>query len=209
MPRFTLDMLDVLGAIGTIVFALTGAISAAKKRFDIFGMILLACVVGLGGGTLRDLLLGRLPVSWVKEPTEVLISTTVAVVAFLFIKKINVLKSIFLWADAIGMATFAVIGTTVALQKDVSPFLAPVFGMFTACFGGLVRDVIVNERPVILYGELYASAALMGSAVYSIGVLFKWDNLWTTLLALSVALGLRSLGIVRGVHLPRPKPGEN
>lgn len=209
MPRFTLDMLDVLSAIGTIVFALTGAISAAKKRFDIFGMILLACVVGLGGGTLRDLLLGRLPVSWVKDPTEVLISTTVAVVAFVFIKKINVLKSIFLWADAIGMATFAVIGTTVALQKDVSPFLAPVFGMFTACFGGLVRDVIVNERPVILYGELYASAALMGSAVYSIGVLFKWDNLWGTLLALSVAFGLRSLGIVRGVHLPRPKPGEN
>lgn len=81
--------------------------------------------------------------------------------------------------------------------------------MFTACFGGLVRDVVVNERPVILYGELYASAALIGSAVYSTGVLFEWDNLWTTLLALSVALGLRSLGIVWGVHLPRPKQVEN
>lgn len=95
MPMFTPDMLGVLGAIGTVVFALTGAISAAKKRFDTFGMILLACVVGLGGGTLRDLLLGRLPVSWVQDPTEVLISTTVAVVAFLFIKKINVLKKSF------------------------------------------------------------------------------------------------------------------
>lgn len=205
MPMFTVDLLDVLGAIGTIVFALTGAIAAAKKRFDIFGMILLACVVGLGGGTLRDLLLGRLPVSWVKDPTEVLISTIVAVVAFLFLTRVSVLKNIFLWADAIGMATFAVMGTTLALHKDVSPFLAPVFGMFTACFGGLVRDVIVNERPVILYGELYASAALAGSAIYSIGFVLKWDNSWTTLLALLVALSLRAVGIVWGVHLPRPK----
>ena len=203
-PMFTLDLLDVLSAIGTVVFALTGAISAAKKRFDIFGMVLLACVVGLGGGTLRDLLLGRLPVGWVTDPTEVLISVIVAVFAFLFLRNVSILKSLFLWADAIGMATFAVIGTTIALHKGVSPFLAPVFGMFTACFGGLVRDVIVNERPVILYGELYASAALIGSAVYAIGVVFKWDNLLATLLALFVALGLRAIGIVWGVHLPRP-----
>ncbi len=204
MPTLTLDLLDVLSAIGTVVFALTGAISAAKKRFDIFGMILLACVVGVGGGTLRDLLLGRLPVAWVKDPTEVLISTIVAMVAFLFLSKITLLKSVFLWADAIGMATFAVIGTTVALEENVSPFLAPVFGMFTACFGGLVRDVIVNERPVILYGELYASAALVGSAVYAFGIVFEWDHLWTTLAALFVALGLRAIGIVWRVYLPKP-----
>lgn len=200
----TVDLIDLLSAIGTAVFALTGAISAARKRFDIFGMIVLAAVVGLGGGTLRDILLGRLPVTWVSDPSGLLITTGVAIFSFFFLKNLVRLETTFLWADAIGMATFAVIGTSLAMEKSVSPFLAPVFGMFTACFGGLVRDVIVNERPTILYGELYATAALAGSAVYALGTQFGWNNFWVTATALIVALVLRALGIVWRLHLPRP-----
>ena len=201
----TVDLINPLSAIGTAVFALTGAISAARKRFDIFGMIVLAAVVGLGGGTLRDVLLGKLPVTWVSDPSGLLITTSVAIFSFFFLKHLVRLEAIFLWADAIGMATFAVIGTSLALEKGVSPFLAPVFGMFTACFGGLVRDVIVNERPTILYGELYATAALAGSAVYVMGTTLNWNNVWVTLAALIVAMVLRALGIVWRLHLPRPK----
>lgn len=201
----TVDLIDPLSAIGTAVFALTGAISAARKRFDIFGMIVLAAVVGLGGGTLRDVLLGRLPVTWVSDPSGLLITTSVAIFSFFFLKHLVRLEAIFLWADAIGMATFAVIGTSLALEKEVSPFLAPVFGMFTACFGGLVRDVIVNERPTILYGELYATAALAGSAVYVLGTVLNWNNIWVTVAALIVAMVLRALGIVWRMHLPRPE----
>lgn len=200
----TVNLIDPLSAIGTAVFALTGAISAARKRFDIFGMIVLAGVVGLGGGTLRDILLGRLPVTWVSDPSGLLITTSVAIFSFFFLKHLVRLEAIFLWADAIGMATFSVIGTSLALEKDVSPFLAPVFGMFTACFGGLVRDVIVNERPTILYGELYATAALAGSAVFALGTTLAWSNFWVTIAALIVAMVLRALGIVWRMHLPRP-----
>lgn len=200
----TVDLIDLLSAIGTAVFALTGAISAARKRFDIFGMIVLAGVVGLGGGTLRDILLGKLPVTWVSDPSGLLITTGVAIFSFFFLKKLVRLETTFLWADAIGMATFAVIGTSLALEKSVSPFLAPVFGMFTACFGGLVRDVIVNERPTILYGELYATAALAGSGVYALGTQLEWNNFWVTALALIVSLVLRAMGIVWRLHLPRP-----
>lgn len=198
------DLIEPLSAIGTAVFALTGAISAARKRFDIFGMIVLAGVVGLGGGTLRDILLGRLPVTWVNDPSGLLITTSVAIVSFFFLKYLVRLEAVFLWADAIGMATFAVIGTSLALDKDVSPFLAPVFGMFTACFGGLVRDVIVNERPTILYAELYATAALAGSAVYSFGMTLEWNSSWVIVASLIVALVLRALGIVWRWHLPTP-----
>ena len=201
----TVNLIDPLSAIGTAVFALTGAISAARKRFDIFGMIVLAAVVGLGGGTLRDVLLGKLPVTWVSDPSGLLITTSVAIFSFFFLKHLVRLEAIFLWADAIGMATFAVIGTSLALEKEVSPFLAPVFGMFTACFGGLVRDVIVNERPTILYGELYATAALAGSAVYVLGTVLNWNNIWVTVAALIVAMVLRALGIVWRMHLPRPE----
>lgn len=200
----TVDLIDLLSAIGTAVFALTGAISAARKRFDIFGMIVLAGVVGLGGGTLRDILLGKLPVTWVSDPSGLLITTGVAIFSFFFLKNLVRLETTFLWADAIGMATFAVIGTSLALEKSVSPFLAPVFGMFTACFGGLVRDVIVNERPTILYGELYATAALAGSGVYALGTQLEWNNFWVTALALIVSLVLRAMGIVWRLHLPRP-----
>lgn len=200
----TVDLIDPLSAIGTAVFALTGAISAARKRFDIFGMVVLAAVVGLGGGTLRDVLLGRLPVTWVSDPSGLLITTSVAIFSFFFLKHLVRLEAIFLWADAIGMATFAVIGTSLALEKDVSPFLAPVFGMFTACFGGLVRDVIVNERPTILYAELYATAALAGSAVYSLGMTLEWNRSWVTAISLVVAMVVRALGIVWRWHLPTP-----
>jgi len=200
----TVDLIDPLSAIGTAVFALTGAISAARKRFDIFGMVVLAAVVGLGGGTLRDVLLGRLPVTWVSDPSGLLITTSVSIFSFFFLKHLVRLEAIFLWADAIGMATFAVIGTSLALEKDVSPFLAPVFGMFTACFGGLVRDVIVNERPTILYAELYATAALAGSAVYSLGMTLEWNRSWVTAISLVVAMVVRALGIVWRWHLPTP-----
>lgn len=200
----TVNLIDPLSAIGTAVFALTGAISAARKRFDIFGMVVLAAVVGLGGGTLRDVLLGRLPVTWVSDPSGLLITTSVAIFSFFFLKHLVRLEAIFLWADAIGMATFAVIGTSLALEKDVSPFLAPVFGMFTACFGGLVRDVIVNERPTILYAELYATAALAGSAVYSLGMTLEWNRSWVTAISLVVAMVVRALGIVWRWHLPTP-----
>ena len=204
----TVDLIGPLSVLGTAVFALTGAISAAKKRFDLFGMIVLAAIVGLGGGTLRDILLGRLPVAWVREPWELAITTAVAIVSFFFLRSLYRLKTVFLWADALGLATFAVVGASVALAQNISPLLAPVFGMFTACFGGLLRDVIANERPLILYGELYASAALAGAAVYALGVSLAWNPFWTAVLALAVGLALRALGIIWRVHLPRPKLPE-
>ncbi len=204
----TADLIGPLSVLGTAVFALTGAISAAKKRFDLFGMIVLAAIVGLGGGTLRDILLGRLPVAWVREPWELAITTAVAIVSFFFLRSLYRLKTVFVWADALGLATFAVVGASVALAQNISPLLAPVFGMFTACFGGLLRDVIANERPLILYGELYASAALAGAAVYALGKSLAWNPFWTAVLALAVGLALRALGIIWRVHLPRPKLPE-
>jgi uncharacterized membrane protein YeiH len=200
-----IDLIAPLNALGTAVFALTGAISAVKKRFDLFGMIFLAGLVGLGGGTLRDVLLGRLPVFWVREPWDLLITTSVAILAFIFLKIFSRLKSLFLWADALGLATFAIVGASIALHQGVSPFLAPVFGMFTACFGGLMRDVIANERPLILYGELYASAALAGSAVYTFVVVMNWGDFLAAVSALVTGLTMRAIGIIWQVHLPTAK----
>lgn len=201
----TITLIDTLSVLGTAVFALTGAMSAARKRFDLFGMIVLAGLVGLGGGTLRDLLLGRLPVFWVREPWDLMLTSGVAVMSFFFLQSLTKLKLVFLWADALGLATFAVVGTAVALEQNVAYYLAPVFGMFTACFGGLMRDVIANERPLILYGELYASAALAGAAAYSLVIYLGLGESTAALIALAVGLVMRAIGIIWRVHLPKPK----
>lgn len=201
----TISLIETLSVLGTAVFALTGAMSAARKRFDLFGMIVLAGLVGLGGGTLRDLLLGRLPVFWVREPWDLMLTSGVAVMSFFFLQSLTKLKLVFLWADALGLATFAVVGTAVALEQNVAYYLSPVFGMFTACFGGLMRDVIANERPLILYGELYASAALAGAAAYSLVIYLGLGESTAALIALAVGLVMRAIGIIWRVHLPKPK----
>ena len=201
----TIDLLGSLSILGTAVFALTGAISAAKKRFDIFGMIVLAALVGLGGGTLRDVILGRLPVFWVRDPSELLNTTLVAVISFFALPWFERKKQIFLWADALGLATFAVVGTGVAIEQQVSLWLAPLFGVFSACFGGLLRDVIANDRPLILYGELYASAAFLGGVVYTLCFYWQWGHGLSVALALAVGLLMRAVGIIWKVHLPKPK----
>jgi uncharacterized membrane protein YeiH len=197
------DLIAPLNIVGTIVFAMTGAISAARKRFDLFGLVVFAALVGLGGGTLRDILLGRLPVFWVLAPWNLALTTAVAILSFFMMRWITRFQRIFIWADALGLATFAIVGSAVSLEVGVSPYLAPLFGVFTGCFGGLLRDVIANERPLILYAELYASAALAAGAVY-VGLL-EWglSSLTASILALAAGMLLRAASIIWGLHLPR------
>jgi uncharacterized membrane protein YeiH len=201
------DFLDLLNIMGTAVFALTGAISAARKRFDLFGMIFFAALVGVGGGTLRDVILGRLPVFWVTAPINIAVTTVVAVLAFFLMRWLIRDRAIFLWADAIGLATFAIVGTAVALEVGVSPYLAPFFGVITGCFGGMIRDVVANEAPTLLYAELYATAAFAGGLVYVLALQTDWPHVANAaaLVGLITGLAVRSLGIIWRLHLPRAK----
>lgn len=198
-------IIDVLNVLGTAVFGLTGAISAARKNFDIFGMSFFAALVGLGGGTLRDVIIGRLPVFWVHEPWNIGVTTAAAFLAFFLMSRLERIDKVFIWADAVGLATFAIVGTSVALEQGVSIYLAPFFGMITACFGGMFRDVVANDAPTILYGELYASAAFAGGVTYVLVVALGGGHNWAALLGLIVGLCVRSLGIIWKMHLPRPK----
>ena len=197
-------VIDILNILGTAVFGLTGAISAARKKFDIFGMSFFAALVGLGGGTLRDLIIGRLPVFWVQEPWNIAVTTAAAIFGFFTMSWLVRNDRVFIWADALGLATFAIVGTSVSLSQGVSIYLAPFFGMITACFGGMFRDVVANDAPTILYGELYASAAFAGGVTYVLALSNDLGHNWSALLGLIVGLFVRALGIVWKMHLPRP-----
>lgn len=156
----------VLDWFGIVVFATTGALVASRKQMDVVGFVLLGTVTGIGGGTLRDVCLGTLPVFWVREPiylvTCVIASAAVFGIAHMPASRYRLL----LWCDAVGMGIFAVTGAEKALLAGADPFVAVAMGVITGTFGGIVRDVLGGESPVILRREIYATAALAGAALF-------------------------------------------
>jgi uncharacterized membrane protein YeiH len=160
--------LPVVELIGVAVFALTGALVAARKGMDPFGFALLGTVTGIGGGTLRDLLLGVSPVGWIADPTAAMVCVGVSLLAFLLAGRVEAAGRgrALLWADAVGLALFAVTGTAKALNADVPLFSAVVLGVMSATFGGILRDVIAGDVPLVLRRDIYVTAALAGASVY-------------------------------------------
>ncbi len=163
-------LIAILDLFGVAVFAVTGALVASRKQMDIVGFALLATVTGIGGGTLRDLLLGFSPVFWVHQPIYVVICVAVAGLVFFTAHVPESRYRLLLWLDALGLSVFCVVGADKAMEAGTGAFIAIVMGVITATFGGLVRDVLGGEIPVILRKEIYASAALAGSIAVVGGV---------------------------------------
>ena len=155
-----------LNVFGLFVFAVSGALTALRNDLDIFGVAMIAFVTGVGGGTIRDVLLGATPVWWIREPSGALICLLGAAAATLAQPVFaNRLKAL-IWADALGLAVFAVLGAQAALAAGAPALIAVFMGAVSATFGGVVRDVLLNEPPLILKQDIYATAALMGAGVY-------------------------------------------
>ncbi|MGO4560004.1 trimeric intracellular cation channel family protein [Rhizobiales bacterium 3FA27D7] len=151
---------------GVAVFAATGALAASRKQLDIVGFVFLAAVTGVGGGTFRDLILG-VPVFWIGNRDYVLICTLVALVVFFGAHRVESRYKLLLWLDAIGLAVFAVMGAAKGMAITGSPAVSIVMGMLTACFGGILRDLLAGEPSVLLRPEVYVTAAIVGAGVYT------------------------------------------
>ncbi len=193
------------------VFAVSGALVASRKQMDAVGFILIAVVTGFGGGTVRDLLLGRTPVFWLRAPDLVGIAVLAAVLVFFTAHLFNNRFKALLWADAVGLSIYAVLGAEIALIAGANPWAAVILGVVTATFGGIVRDVICNEIPLILRREIYATAAAAGAAVF---VVLRMEGVWREPAFLAGALTcfvIRAAAIQRGWSLPgyRPRPGRD
>ena len=158
--------LTAIDWFGVAIFAVTGALVASRKRMDIFGFILLGCVTGMGGGTLRDAMLGALPVFWVREPIYLAICVAVSAATFFLAHIPESRYRVLLWLDAAGLALFCVVGADRALTAGASTFIAVAMGVVTATFGGVVRDILGGESPLILRREIYVTAALAGAAAF-------------------------------------------
>jgi len=198
----TATLLLALDLIGTFVFALSGAASGVNNKLDAFGVGVLAFVAGNAGGVTRDLLIGSVPPAAIKDWRYVAVSLAAGAVTFVWYRNVKRLQSIVLLLDAAGLALFAVAGTEKALAFGINPFVSALLGMLTGIGGGVIRDLLVNEIPVVLRADLYALAALAGAAVVVAGHLARWPPTATTIAGAILCFGLRIIAIRRGWNLP-------
>ena len=191
-------MLDYLGVF---VFAVSGALLAYRKHMDIFGFVVMALAPAIGGGTLRDLMLD-VPVFWIYEPSYLFVTLAAALLTFAAHRFFTRAQRILVWFDAVGLSVFCVLGAAKAFEATNNATVAVVMGVITAVAGGIIRDVIANDVPLILQKEIYATAAFFGALIYVLLEYFQFMGAqWY---GISAALLLRTLGVVKQLSLPRP-----
>lgn len=192
------------------VLAVAGALTASRKQLDPVGFVLIACVTAFGGGSLRDLLLGK-PVFWLDMPGMVALAATLAILVFFTAHLVERRFVPLIWADAAGLALFAVLGAEAAQAKGASPWASILLGMVTATFGGALRDVLCQEVPLILRREIYATAAALGAAVFVALHQLGVPRDLAILAGIAAAFALRAAAILRGWSLPtyRARPGRD
>jgi len=198
----TLNILVIM-YFGDVVFAVSGALIAARHKMDIIGFIMIGTITGIGGGTIRDLLLGR-TVWWTHDTLELILVTAAAMITFFFITNDSIRNKGMIYADAIGLSVFAVVGCHIALAFGSPFFVAVMVGVITATGGGVLRDVITNNQPMIMSGQLYATAALLGSLSYA--SLRHWgvDEITSEVISCLAAFLLRIAAIVFNIRMGPP-----
>ena len=194
----------VLDLFGTMAFAVTGAFKAIEHRADIVGIIILATITGLAGGTIRDVLFGKTLPNSLIDPTYVIITVISAIVLFLLYSKMKKHWNIFLKFDAVGLGVFTVIGATFAYNLFGMNFLIIVLsGMLTGIGGGILRDVFVNQTPIVFVKELYASASFIGALVFYFTLLITNEIYAATILGIILTTGLRLVAMKYNWNLPK------
>ncbi len=200
-PTESLPILPpILDYAGVTVFALTGALAAARDKHDIITFWFFAVVTGVGGGTLRDLLIGA-PVFWVSDPTYLGIGAIASLIVWFAGERVERVTALN-WLDALGLAAYAVIGAGKALALDVNPFIAVAMGVLTACFGGVIRDVLAGQPSILLKREISISAALLAAALFVALTLGGLAPVWAGVAGAVAGFGLRAGAIHYGWALP-------
>ncbi len=201
-----LHLIEISDLIAVAVFAISGALAAAEQELDLLAFILFGTVTGIGGGTARDILLGVEQVFWIADTRYLWVAMIASAATWFIAPLIDSLRRLLLWADAIGLALFSVLGTVKSLEFNVAPVVAVVLGMMTATFGSMLRDTLLNRRAVLLQPEIYVTAAFLGAmgyvSMFSLGV----DATLALVLAMSMSFALRAAAIVFDLRLPRYRP---
>lgn len=195
----------VIDILGTIAFAISGVLTAMHKRLDLFGIFIIAFVTSVGGGTLRDLLL-NVNIVWMHNMTYVYVIFASAVFAILFRNKLNFFRRTLFLFDTIGIALFTIVGIEKGVQLGLHPIICVSLGTMSACFGGVIRDILCNEIPIIFRKEIYATACILGGVFYFLLELIPLNTDWIAVLSGSVVIVVRLLAVKFKLSLPSVYP---
>ena len=201
--------MHIVEILGTFSFAVSGTSVAMKKKLDIFGILIISFVTSIGGGTLRDIMLGNTPVAWLRDATtiNVILASTIGTVLFgKFISKLNV--SLFLF-DSLGLGLFTFIGIQKGIDMHFSNGVCVAIGMLSGCFGGVIRDTLLNEIPLVFRKEIYASTCILGGAVYFLLHALKVDNQLSQTIGIATIVLLRIIVVRFNLSLPNMYKSSN
>jgi uncharacterized membrane protein YeiH len=194
--------LDIIETGGTIAFGLSGAFMAMEKRLDPFGVIIITFVTAIGGGTVRDILIGKTPVTWLQDNTTALVILGTAVAALLFGKYLRQMSKTMFFFDSLGLGLFTVVGIEKGQEAGLSAVICVALGTTTGCFGGVLRDVLLNNIPLIFRKEIYASACIAGGILYfavkQTGILVEY----TTTITIVFIVLIRIIAVRYKISLP-------
>lgn len=200
-----MNLIYALDILGTFAFAISGALFASKKEFDLFGVAIIAFVTAVGGGMIRDVLMNAHPINWIGDLNYIWTILAAVIFTFLFKSKIAPLsKTLFLF-DTIGIGVFTLLGTQKGLVYNLHPFVAVVMGMTSAVMGGVLRDVLTNQIPLIFKKEIYASACLLGALVYLITLHFQFSETIQFASTVFTVILIRLIAVKYHLELPKIK----
>lgn len=188
--------------LGIIAFAFSGALAAMQKKLDVFGILVLTFVTAIGGGTLRDMMIGSLPVSWMKDLETIITLIICYLIALFFTKYIRRFHHTMFWLDTIGLAFFCVVAIAKAITFGLHPIVAVAIGTISGCFGGIIRDVLLNEIPYVFRKDVYASACIAGGVAYFGLLKFIPDENLVSIIAGCVIIVIRASARYFNLHMP-------
>lgn len=200
-----MDIIHLLDLIGTFVFAISGIRAAARADMDIFGASVVGFVTAIGGGTVRDLLLNNHPITWMADMTYPLVILAAVPFTFMMGKRLNNFSKTLFIFDTIGIALFTIIGMEKALSFGFNPFIAGLMGMISAVVGGVTRDVLCREIPLIFRKEIYATACLLGAVMFYLGLELNLPDNLNYLITTAVIISIRTVSVKWGLSLPKMK----
>jgi len=199
----TFDLFTTIDALGTFAFAVSGATAAIRSRYDIFGILVLAFVTAIGGGTTRDLLIGNTPVNWLTDTLTIWSIVAGFLFGLLLHRKIGKWEGWFFFFDAVGLGVFTVTGVQIGLQAGMGIGISVALGAVTGCFGGVIRDVLAATKPLIFRKEIYASASVIGGLLYIMIVEFGESIIVAQITAIAAVLFIRFIAVHYKLELPK------
>ncbi|HQP01166.1 MAG TPA: trimeric intracellular cation channel family protein [Bacteroidia bacterium] len=197
-----MELLKIIDIAGIAVFSISGVFAAMEKKLDVFGVFIIAFITALGGGTLRDVLIGQLPVSWMYNLNYGLIVLLSTLAAMFFSNIIGNYQKTLLTFDSLGLGLFTVVGIQKGILLDFHPAVCIALGTITVCFGGVIRDILLNNIPLIFQKEVYATACIIGGVVYFVLMRFQMNEMITEMVSITFIVVFRLVAVRFNWQLP-------